>query len=654
MASREINSSEMLPEVTRSRVMLIVFVLMLWMIAVSARLVYLQTYQHDWLKDKALSQQQSNFKASAIRGLIVDRKGRELARSIEAESFFAVPGEIKDVDSTLAKLSSLVDIDKKELAERLKRYEERGSKFEWIARKVDIERAEKIHALNLDGIYSRKEPKRYYPNNDLAGDVLGFVDIDEKGIAGLEFSENERLQGEAVKVLVEKDASRTAYESVSVSGRSGQTIVLTIDQMIQFYAQQALAAAVKRTGAKSGTAIVFNHKTGEVLAMANAPVIDPNNPRDVSGEGKDNDALQNYEPGSTFKIVTYSAAIEEGKAKPEDSVHCENGEYIISKHKIKDSHPYGVLTFTQALAKSSNIAAAKLSQRVGEEKFYEYIRKFGFGAKTGVELPYEENGLLRPLSRWSKGSAGFIAFGHEIGVTPIQMASAFGVIANNGVRVSPHLIKEAKTEDGTIVFEAKPNETRVVKESTAKTIQQMLTSVISNGTGKRAKLENYTVAGKTGTAQKFNEKQKKYSQSKYVASFVGLAPVNNPAVVIAVILNEPRGAHQGGEVAAPVFREIAEKVLPELNIAPDIDVTGGANTVVTSDDEDLSEESGGDVDVEETKQEGTKEQNTEKKKLPDGNNRIVKTEKPKEKNINKNFARGPDEGKEKRKAKTNN
>jgi cell division protein FtsI (penicillin-binding protein 3) len=627
MNSRQSSSSEMWAETARPRIVLIVFVLLLWIIAVAARLVYLQTFQHDWLKDKALAQQQGVFKAGALRGLIVDRKGRELARSIEAESFFIVPSEVEDIDSAVKKLSAVIEIDKKEIAEQLKDGQARKSKFESIVRKVERETAEKIRSLNLKGVYSYKEPKRYYPNNDLAGDVLGFVNIDDVGISGLELSQNERLQGDAAKVLIEKDALRNRYESLSVSGRSGQTIVLTIDQMIQFYTQQAIAAAVQRTNSKSGTAIVLNVKTGEILAMANAPTFDPNNPREASHGGKDNDALQVYEPGSTFKVVTYSAAVEEGYAKPEQEVNCENGEYLIPGKVVKDTHRYGVLTFTQALAKSSNIAAVKLGQRLGNEKFYVYIKKFGFGAKTEIELPFEDSGLLRPVSKWSRSSIGSIPIGHEIGVTPLQIAAAYATIANNGVRVTPYLIKEVKTADNAIVYEAKLSKTQVVKNETAKTIQQMLMSVVSNGTGKKARIENYTVAGKTGTAQKINERTRAYSKSKYVASFIGFAPASNPEVVIAVILDEPQGAHTGGEVAAPVFGEIAEKVLPELNIAPDIDGDREIATFVDDAEEDFSEDtSGSDISVGDAK-----------------NGRTV------ERTEDKNLARPPNLGKEKAK-----
>lgn len=670
----------MFSDIARPRVLLVVFVLLVWMVAITTRLVYLQAYQHDWFRKRATLQQQSAFEFSPMRGLIVDRKGRELARSIDTESFFAVPDDIEDVDSTVNKLSAVVNINKEEIAKRLNEAKTRESKFQWIARKVDYETSEKIRALNLKGIHSDKEPKRYYPNNELAGDVLGFVNIDEVGISGLELAQNEKLQGEAGKVFVEKDAKRNVYESIFVNGRAGQTIVLTIDQMIQFYAQQAIAAAVQRTGAKSGTVVVLNPKTGEILALANAPTFNPNNPRDASSEAKDNNALKIYEPGSTFKIVTYSAAIEEGIARPEDTINCENGEYVIYSRRVKDSHRYGTLTLTQALAKSSNIAAIKLGQRLKEEKLYNYIKSFGFGVKTGVELPYEDSGLLRPVSRWSKTSIGSIPMGHEISVTPLQIASAFAVIANKGVRVTPHLIKETRMEDGTITFEAKPAEARVVKEETAKTIQQMLTNVVTSGTGKQARLASYTVAGKTGTAQKINEKTKAYSQSKYVASFVGFAPVSNPSVVIAVILDEPVGAHQGGAVASPVFRELAEKILPELNIAPDIDNKGTVATVAdTETEDDFAEETGGGLGLEDSdknikrgtqekrahavnKSEGAESSDKAKRKIvveDKKTNKTIGKQGEKDKNSKRNSvntpaARAPDSGKNKGKTRQNN
>lgn len=675
MGTREISSSGMFIEVARPRVLFIVFVLSLWMIAVAVRLVYLQAFQHDWLKKRAIAQQQATFNSSPLRGLIVDRKGRELARSIETESFFAVPSEIENIDETVKKLSTVIDIDKREISARWKDAQERGSKFEWLIRKLDNETAEKLNSLDLKGIHSYKEPKRHYPNNELAGDILGFVNIDDVGIAGLELAQNDRLKGEAAKVLIETDASRKGYDSVSVSGRSGQTIVLTIDQMVQFYAQQAITAAVQRTRAKSGTVVVMNPKTGEILALANAPTLDPNNPRAASSEGKDNDALQVYEPGSTFKIITYSAAIEENVTRLEDEINCENGEYLISGRKVKDSHSYGVLTLTQAMAKSSNIAAIKLGQRVGEEKLYDYIKRFGFGVKTGIELPYEDDGLLRPVSRWEKTTIGSIPMGHEIGVTPLQIASAFAVIANNGVRVTPYLIKEAKTEDGSIRFEAKPNETRVVKEQTAKTLQKLLMSVVKDGTGKKAKLSNYTVAGKTGTAQKIDARTKRYSQSKYVASFVGFAPVSNPSVVIAVVLDEPVGAHQGGAVAAPVFSEIAEKVLPELNIAPDTNeqVTIESSTTTNEVVDDFEETSGGEISLIDSKKtekheaqnvetstkknsEKTSGINSDKKKIKEesNSNQAVRTQETRERRVSKN-ARAPDERKKNSgKQQTNN
>lgn len=649
------------PEFERPRVLLIVFVLLLWMIAVAARLVYLQTFQHDWLKDRAQAQQQGSIKASPLRGLIVDRKGRELARSIEVESLFAVPEEIEDVDATIKTLSTVVNLENKdELVARLQTAKENERKFEWLARKLDHETAEKARALNLKGVHSLKEPKRFYPNKELAADVLGFVNLDEEGIAGVELVQNEKLKGEPTKVFVETDAQRNAYSSNTVSGRAGQTLVLTIDQMVQFYTQQALVAAVERTGAKSGTAIVLNPRTGEILALANTPTFDSNNPRRSSGEAKDNDALQSiYEPGSTFKLVAYSAVIEEGLAHPDERIFCENGAYNIYGRTVKDSHAYGALTLTEALAKSSNIAAIKLGQRLGNKRLYDYIKRFGFGTKTGVELPYETEGLLRPVSKWSRTTIGSIPMGHEIGVTPLQVVSAFAAIANDGVRVSPHLVKEVKTVDENVVYEAKPTETRVVKAETARTIQKMLSSVVTDGTAKRARMGSYTIAGKTGTAQKIDPATRKYSQTKYVASFVGIAPASNPAVVIAVVLDEPRGAHQGGQVAAPVFSEIAEKVLPEMNVASDLrEADANANAVAKNSDELYDEDtSGGSLGLEEKTEKEKSNKKSASERAQEKNNLAAKT-RARENDKIKQPARSPDARErivgDKRKAKASN
>jgi cell division protein FtsI (penicillin-binding protein 3) len=561
------------PDASRRRALIIISLLVFWMLVITTRLVYLQTFQHETLARRAHIQQQDAIETSPMRGLVLDRAGRELARSVDTESFFAVPTDIEDEEQIADKLAPLVGLDQSTLAARLREGKERNRKFVWIARKVDAEQAQKISDLKLAGIYSLKEPKRFYPNGQLASHVLGFVGLDEVGLGGVEQVYNERIQGEAGRLFIETDAHRRPYSSLEVEPRPGQSVVLTIDQMVQYRTEQALSAAVQNSKAKSGTAIVLDPHTGEILALANAPSFDPNDARGAAADCRTNQALQNiYEPGSTFKIVAYSGAIEEGLVRPDDHIDCQMGSINVAGRIVHDHHAFGSLTIAEALAKSSNVAAIKLGLRLGDERMYEYMRRFGFGARTNVELPGETAGLVRPVARWQPTSMGSIAMGQEVGVTPLQMAAAFGAIANDGVRISPHLVREIRAQDGTGVYQANPETHRVVSAETARILRGMLEGVTLNGTAKKAQVEGYTAAGKTGTAQKIDPRTKTYSSTKYIGSFVGFAPVENPAVVIIVVIDEPAGAYHGGDVAAPVFREIAEQILPDLNVAPDAEI----------------------------------------------------------------------------------
>ena len=541
------------------------------MVLVGARLAYLQTGgRHESLAKRARAQQSDAETLSPVRGLILDRQGRELARSVDADSFFAVPGEVEDFDATAQKLARVVGTDAPSLAARLREAKEAKRSFVWVARKVTEDEGAAVKELKLKGVHSLQEPKRRYPNGDLAAHVLGHVGMDDKGLAGVEQFHNAALTGEAGRVVLPGDARRRMYESFGVEPRPGQTVVLTIDQVVQFRAEQALKAAVARARAKSGTAIVLDPRTGEILALANAPAFDPNHVGKDGAEARANDALQNiYEPGSTFKIVAHSAALEEGLAKPDEKIDCQMGGITIAGRRIRDHTAYGTLTMTEAMAKSSNVAAIKLGLRVGDPRMYDYIRRYGFGARTGVELPGETAGLLRPVERWQKSSIGSIAIGQEIGVTPLQMAAAFGALANDGVRIAPHLVREVRDAEGQTARKTEAESRRVVSAETAHSIRMMLETVTLKGTAKRAQLEGYTAAGKTGTAQKIDPKTRAYSKTKHVASFAGFAPVENPSVVIVVVVDEPVGAYHGGDVAAPIFREIADQILPYLGVTPD-------------------------------------------------------------------------------------
>lgn len=558
------------PDRLRRRTLTVALVFALWMLVIGARLIYLQTSQHGWLNGQAQAQQQGVTKTSAPRGLILDRSGRELVRSLDSDSFFAVPAELTDLRETALQLADALEADPELLVARFAEAKRTDRKFVWIARKLDREQAERIQALGLRGVYVYKESKRHYPHGSLAAHVLGFVGLDESGLAGVEQFHNAALTGGAGHLFVAEDGRRRSYESFETEAQPGQMIVLTIDQTIQYRAEQALAAAVANARARSGTAIVLDPHAGEVLALASVPAFDPNEAGNLPPAARANEALQSiYEPGSTFKIVAYAAALEEKLIRPEDRIDCQMGAITIRGRTVRDHHPYGVLSFTEALAKSSNVAAIKLGLRVGDERMYDYIKRFGFGARTGIELPGETAGLLRPVARWQPSSIGSIAIGQEIGVTPLQVAAAFGTLANDGVRIWPHLVREVRQADGTVLRRTPLREQRVTSVGTARALRGMLESVTVQGTAKRAQLDGYRAAGKTGTAQKIDPRTKGYSKTKYVASFVGFAPVEDPAVVIIVVIDEPAGSHHGGEVAAPVFRRIAESVLPYLNVAPD-------------------------------------------------------------------------------------
>jgi cell division protein FtsI/penicillin-binding protein 2 len=555
------------------RILFVAIGLVAWMVIIGGRLVQLQVHRHDELASRARNQQMSSIETAPTRGQVVDRQGRELARSLDTESFYSDPSEVDDVEGTARKIASLTGLDRAELIQKFNEAKDAKKKFIWLVRRMEMERASKLDALELAGVYSRKEPKRYYPNDTLAAHVLGFVGTDEIGLGGVEQAYNEKIRGEAGKVYLEHDRDQRAFESYEVQPHPGQTIVLTIDQLIQYRTEQALSEAVQRTHAKSGHAIVMDPRTGEILALANVPTFNPNQPASDSPEARANGALQDiYEPGSTFKIVAYSAAIERGLVTPEDKIDCQNGSITVNGRLVHDGHPYGVLTIADALAKSSNVGAIKLGLMVGNDSMYDFMKRLGFGSRTGIDLSGESAGLLRPVARWQPSSMGSLAIGQEVGVTPLQMATAYSVLANNGSWIRPHIVRELRSPDGAVTYQAKIEARPALKAETCAALRTMMEGVTLHGTARKAQLEGYTAAGKTGTAQKVDPKTHAYSATKYIGSFVGFAPVSNPAVVIIVVIDEPQGAYHGGDVAAPVFRDIAEQVLPELNVAPDTDI----------------------------------------------------------------------------------
>jgi cell division protein FtsI (penicillin-binding protein 3) len=574
MLARLVARSKSRPDVSAGRALFVAAFIGFWMFLIAARLVYLQFSQYDSLVNRARQQQQNSIETSAQRGELLDRHGSELARSVQTVSLFLDPEGIdaETLDHSAQQVAKILNLKESDLVKDFRDGLEQKRRFIWIARRLDADVAAKITALNLPGINTRLEPKRFYPNGSLASHVLGYVGLDGQGLGGVEQSYNEKISGEPGQLFLEKDANGKPYESYEIAAKPGQTVVLTIDQSIQYLAEQALQDAVQRSHAKSGTVIVLDPRSGEILALANAPTFDPNKVAEAKPETRSNWALQNiYEPGSTFKIVAYSAAIEKKLVRPEDHIDCQMGAITVAGRLVHDHHPYGLLTISEALAKSSNVAAIKLGLRVGDETMYDYIKRFGFGSKTGIELPGETSGIVRKVEHWQPSSIGSIAMGQEVGVTPVQMVAAFGALANDGVRFAPHLIREVRGADGTVVYRAEPEQRRVVSAETATALRGMLEGVTLNGTAKKAQLDGYSAAGKTGTAQKIDPQTKAYSHTKFVGSFVGFAPVSNPQVAIIVVIDEPAGAYHGGDVAAPIFREVAEQILPSLGVEPDIE-----------------------------------------------------------------------------------
>ncbi|HXW93736.1 MAG TPA: penicillin-binding protein [Terriglobales bacterium] len=548
-------------------------ILLLWCAVICLRLVYLQILRYGSFEQRAQHQQQRTVELSARRGLIYDRAGRELAMSIAVDSAFAVPSEIPDLPSAISLLARITKTDAHELLARCKA----ARTFCWVARKADGETVQRIRSLNLRGIYFQKESKRFYPKGELAAQVIGYVGTDDEGLSGIEREYDESLAGRAGEMLISVDARRKWFSSVEKQPEPGQNVVLTLDQQIQYIAEHELDAAMETTHAISGTVIVENPHTGEILALANRPTFNPNQTREITPEKLKNHAVSDvYEPGSTFKLVTISAALDENLTRPEEKFDCQMGSIVVFGRRIHDWKPYGVLSVSDILARSSDVGAIKIALRLGDERMDKYIRAFGFGRQTGIELPGETRGLAKPLNRWSKVSIGAIAMGQEIGISPLQLAAMVASIANDGVLVGSRIVASTTTPQSTpqtITFHP-VEERRAISTTTAGLMRQMMQGVVllPYGTGKNAILEGYSSAGKTGTAQKVDPLTHTYSRSKYIASFAGFAPVNNPAVVCVVILDSPLGGHHGGQVGGPVFHRIVQQVLEYLHAPHDVEL----------------------------------------------------------------------------------
>ena len=557
----------------------LIAIFILWMAAEAVRLVQLQVVRHTEFLGKAQRQQQRTIEVSPKRGVIYDRNFRELARSVSVDSVFAVPVEIPAPKNAAALLARVLGLNGGDLLARMKA----SRNFCWVKRKVDRLDAERVRALNLKGIYFQKENKRFYPKRELAAHVLGYVGVDEVGLAGLEFKLDKAIRGRAGKLLIQTDARHRWYGRTERPPEAGQNVVLTLDEKIQYIVERELSAAMATTRARAGTVVLLDPSNGQILALANRPTFNPNTYAQAPRKAWTNLAVAAaYEPGSTFKVVTIAAALEERLTRPGEVIDCQMGSIKIAGHTIRDHKPFGLLTVTRILAYSSDVGAIKLGLRLGNDRMYRYIRKFGFGAPTGAGLPGEARGLLRPPDRWSKISIGAISMGQEVGVTAMQLITAISAVANDGILNEPRIVqkhfRQSPKQQTALLFAGlragtpEPKGRRVLSPETALEVKRMMRQVMLVGTGRKAQLNGWSAAGKTGTAQKTDPATGSYSRTDYVASFVGFAPVNDPAISMVVILDSPRGHYHGGEVAAPVFQRIAEQVLSYMGVPCDLPV----------------------------------------------------------------------------------
>jgi cell division protein FtsI (penicillin-binding protein 3) len=559
----------------RRRVILISAFLTVWALVVAGRLFQIQIVRHDHYVTRAAKQQERTLDLAPVRGSIYDRKGRVLAESVVAKSIYADPQAVRDPRDTAKKLAAIkaLGVSARDLERKLRN----GSEFAWIARQVPDEVAAQVEKLSLTGIYSLEEHKRSYPKRHLAASVLGYVSVDGEGLAGVEHSFEEYVRGRSGKVTLLRDARRGMY-LVGGEGKNapvdGMHVVLTIDEVIQFISERALRKAVVERRATSGSVTVLDPASGAVLAMASYPDFDPNDFRSSPASSWRNRPVQDlYEPGSTFKIVTAAAGLEERLVTPSQLIDCGDGSIEIARTRIKEhgNHRYGLIAFEDVLAHSSNVGTIRVGLSLGQRRFYQYVRKFGFGEKSGIRLPGEGDGILRPPQRWSALSNAVISIGQEIAATPLQVAAATATIAAGGIRRQPYIVDRVVDEAGNVIWKhTPPPGERVVSEKTAAILNEMLKTVVLRGTGQKAALAEHVVAGKTGTAQK--AARGGYSADKFVASFAGYVPADRPALVILVAIDEPRGEHYGGSIAAPVFKEIAESALRYMEVEPSVPV----------------------------------------------------------------------------------
>ncbi len=567
----------------RARLGVAAVLLVIWALAIEARLVRLQVVQHKEMVERAARQQMQTRPLAAKRGDIVDRNGRVLATSVDADTIYAVPSAIGDEAAVVTALCGVFGDctagERQELAGRLKK----NRNFAYIRRQVPQPVAEKIAALGLDGIGFVKESHREYPNGELASHVLGFVGVDNVGLNGLESAYDSYIRGKAGQVLVQVDAHRRAFNRFERPPSAGSTVELSIDEYLQYVAEEALRAGVIENRAAGGTALVMDPNTGEILALANYPTFNPNHYREATAAARRNRAVQDlYEPGSTFKVVTASAAIEEKLMPLDRIIDVSGGRINIGSRVIRDTHDYGALSFTDVIVKSSNVGAIRIGFKLGTDRFSDYVQKFGFGRPVSPDFPSESPGIVWDRAKWTESALASVSMGYQVGVTPLQMAAAFSSVANGGNYIEPRVVRAVYRDNRRLAVKPKVLR-RTMSPDTAAAMTGIMEQVVERGTATLAKIEGYTIAGKTGTANKLVNGH--YSSDTF-ASFAGFLPSNNPRFTILVVIDSPRGnnGHFGGPVAAPIFRRIAEAALRHAGVAPNVNpeppvlLAGGQST----------------------------------------------------------------------------
>ena len=544
----------------------------LWAVGIEARLVVLQVLHHDDLVARAARQQMRTVTAPAKRGEIYDRRGRLLAYSVDADTVYAVPTEITDPARVATALCGAFDEcstkERDQLADRLGRQRA----FVYVRRRVSPVEAKRVAALGVEGIGFLKESKRFYPNRELAAHLLGYVGLDNVGLHGVEAAFDSVVRGRPGTLLIQTDAHSHAFSRLERTPTSGSAIELTLDEYLQYVVERELAAGVSENNAEGAAAVVMDPRTGEILAMANWPTFNPNVYNQSSEDARRNRAVQDlYEPGSTFKIVTASAALEEHLMRPEDMVDVRGGRIRFGSRVVSDTHDYGILSFTDVIVKSSNVGAIKVGLRLGPERLGLYVNRFGFGRPTSTDFPGESAGIVWSPATLGESALASMSMGYQVGVTPLQMAAAVSAVANGGTLYEPRLLRAIVRDGGRTRTRTQPKAVRrAIKPETAATLTTIMEAVVERGTATRAQMAGYTVAGKTGTAAKLVDGR--YSTSNYNASFVGFVPSRAPELTIIVVIDSPHTqGHTGGAAAAPVFKRIAEASLRYLGVAPTID-----------------------------------------------------------------------------------